>query len=87
MRAVIFMQRKIFLRKLSQALDTARRRCRLPAIFDDAMHRVQQVARKLAIYLVIAHPFRLEGQKTIMFRILEALRWDVPDWIVCPAGT
>ena len=32
------------------------------------------------------NPFRLEGQKTIMFRVLEALRWEVPDWIVVPGG-
>jgi threonine synthase len=32
------------------------------------------------------NPFRLEGQKTIIFRILEALRWEVPDWIVVPGG-
>jgi threonine synthase len=32
------------------------------------------------------NPFRLEGQKTIMFRVLEALRWQVPDWIVVPGG-
>ena len=55
--------------------------------FDDAMQRVQQVARQLGIYLVNSiNPFRLEGQKTIMFRVLEALRWEVPDWIVVPGG-
>ena len=39
------------------------------------------------MYLVNSvNPFRLEGQKTIMFRVLEALRWEVPDWIVVPGG-
>jgi threonine synthase len=32
------------------------------------------------------NPFRLEGQKTIIFRILEGLHWEVPDWIVVPGG-
>jgi len=32
------------------------------------------------------NPFRLEGQKTIMFRVLEALGWQTPDWIVVPGG-
>src|SRR5204862_501528 len=55
--------------------------------FDDAMQRVQQVARKLGIYLVNSiNPFRLEGQKTIMYRVLEALAWEPPDWIVVPGG-
>ena len=32
------------------------------------------------------NPFRLEGQKTIMYRVLEGLGWEVPDWIVVPGG-
>src|SRR5439155_17838415 len=48
---------------------------------------VQQVAGRLGIYLVNSiNPFRLEGQKTIMYRVLEALRWEVPDWVVVPGG-
>ena len=39
------------------------------------------------IYLVNSiNPFRLEGQKTIMYRVLEGLGWEVPDWIVVPGG-
>ena len=56
--------------------------------FDDAMARVQEVSRQLGIYLVNSvNPFRLEGQKTIMYRVLEALHWQAPDWIVVPGGT
>ncbi len=51
------------------------------------MARVKEVSSKLGIYLVNSvNPFRLEGQKTIMLRVLEALRWEVPDWIVVPGG-
>ncbi|MGE3820232.1 MAG: pyridoxal-phosphate dependent enzyme, partial [Isosphaeraceae bacterium] len=31
-------------------------------------------------------PFRLEGQKTIMYRVLEANGWEPPDWVVVPGG-
>ena len=73
--------------KLAQALDHGALTVQLAGDFDDAMLRVQQVAAKLGIYLVNSiNPFRLEGQKTIMYRILEALRWQVPDWIVVPGG-
>src|SRR5262249_39769835 len=52
-----------------------------------AMSRVQQVAAKLGIYLVNSiNPFRLEGQKTVMYRVLEALGWDPPEWVVVPGG-
>jgi hypothetical protein len=51
------------------------------------MRQVQDVCRQLKIYLVNSlNPFRLEGQKTIMLRIIEQLGWDVPEWIVVPGG-
>jgi threonine synthase len=88
MRAIIFIgSGKISYGKLAQALDHGALTVQIAGDFDDAMQRVQQVARRLGIYLVNSiNPFRLEGQKTIMFRVLEALRWHVPDWIVVPGG-
>src|SRR5262249_25341286 len=83
MRAVIFIGSG----KLSQALDHGALTVQIAGDFDDAMQRVQQVARRLGIYLVNSiNPFRLEGQKSIMYRVLEALRWEVPDWVVVPGG-
>jgi threonine synthase len=32
------------------------------------------------------NPFRLEGQKSIMLRILEARDWEPPDWVIVPGG-
>ena len=88
MKAVIFIgSGKISYGKLSQALDHGALTVQIAGDFDDAMQRVQQVAKKLGIYLVNSiNPFRLEGQKTIMYRILEGLGWEVPDWIVVPGG-
>jgi threonine synthase len=88
MRAVIFIgSGKISYGKLAQALDHGALTVQIAGDFDDAMQRVQQVARQLSIYLVNSiNPFRLEGQKTIMYRVLEALRWEPPDWIVVPGG-
>jgi threonine synthase len=88
MRAIIFIgSGKISYGKLAQALDHGALTVQIAGDFDDAMQRVQQVAQRLGIYLVNSiNPFRLEGQKTIMYRVLEALRWEVPDWIVVPGG-
>jgi threonine synthase len=88
MRAVIFIgSGKISYGKLAQALDHGALTVQIAGDFDDAMQRVQQVARKLGIYLVNSiNPFRLEGQKTILYRVLEALRWKPPDWVVVPGG-
>jgi threonine synthase len=88
MKAVIFIgSGKISYGKLSQALDFGALTMQIAGDFDDAMARVQEVSAQLGIYLVNSvNPFRLEGQKTIMFRVLEGLRWEVPDWIVVPGG-
>src|SRR5207302_2824083 len=88
MRAIVIIgSGKISYGKLAQALDHGALTVQIAGDFDDAMARVQQVARQLGIYLVNSiNPFRLEGQKTIMYRVLEALRWEVPDWIVVPGG-
>jgi threonine synthase len=88
MKAVIFIgSGKIAYGKLSQALDYGALTVQIAGDFDDAMVRVREVTRDLGIYLVNSvNPFRLEGQKTIMYRILEALRWDPPDWIIVPGG-
>jgi threonine synthase len=88
MQSIIFIgSGKIAYGKLSQALDYGAKTIQIEGDFDDAMARVQQVSKELGIYLVNSvNPFRLEGQKTIMFRVLEALHWEVPDWIVVPGG-
>jgi threonine synthase len=88
MRAVIFIgSGRISYGKLSQALDYGALTLQIDGDFDDAMARVQEASKQLGIYLVNSvNPFRLEGQKTIMYRVLEALRWQTPDWIIAPGG-
>jgi len=88
MKAIIFIgSGKIAYGKLSQALDYGALTVQIEGDFDDAMVRVKEVCRDLGIYLVNSvNPFRLEGQKAIMYRVLEGLRWEPPDWIVVPGG-
>ncbi|MDP6380541.1 MAG: threonine synthase [Phycisphaerae bacterium] len=78
---------KIAYGKLAQALDYGVQTLQVEGDFDACMKRVKEIARDLKIYLMNSlNPFRLEGQKTIMFRVLESLRWQMPDWIVVPGG-
>ncbi len=73
--------------KLSQAMDYGAHTIQIAGDFDDCMKQVQDVCSELGIYLLNSlNPFRLEGQKTIMYRIMEGLNWEVPDWIVVPGG-
>lgn len=87
-QAIVFIGRgKIAYGKLAQALDFGALTLQLDGDFDACMRRAVECADKLGIYLMNSlNPFRLEGQKTIMLRVLEGLDWNVPDWIVVPGG-
>lgn len=87
-RAVVFVgSGKIAYGKLSQALDYGALTLQIRGDFDDALARVREVCASENIYLCNSvNPFRLEGQKAIMYRVLEGLNWEVPDWIVVPGG-
>ncbi len=87
-RALVFVgSGKIAYGKLSQALDYGALTLQILGDFDDALVRVREVCRERNIYLCNSvNPFRLEGQKAIMYRVLEGLNWEVPDWIVVPGG-
>ncbi|MFP4055558.1 MAG: threonine synthase [Candidatus Brocadiia bacterium] len=88
LRAVVFVgSGKIAYGKLAQALDYGATTLQIDGDFDDAMRQVQDVCRHTGLYLVNSlNPFRLEGQKAIMYRVLEGLGWEPPDWVVVPGG-
>ena len=81
---------KIAMGKLSQALDYGALTLQIQGDFDACLRRIRQIAvdrPEHGIYLMNSvNPFRLEGQKSIMYRILEARDWQCPDWIVVPGG-
>lgn len=88
LRAVVFVgSGKLTQSKLAQALDHAALTLQIAGNFDDALARVREVAAAAKLYIVNSiNPFRLEGQKTVMYRILESLNGDIPDWIITPGG-
>ncbi|MFQ5491875.1 MAG: threonine synthase [Phycisphaerae bacterium] len=87
-QAIVFVgSGKIAYGKLAQALDHGAVTLQIDGDFDACMARVAEVAQKLGLYLMNSvNPFRLEGQKTIMYRVLEGLNWEVPDWVIVPGG-
>jgi len=88
MQAIVFVGGdKIAQGKLAQALDYGAKTIQIEGDFDACMKLVKESANRLGLYLMNSvNPFRLEGQKTIMYRLLEGLNWEVPDWIVVPGG-
>lgn len=88
MPSVIFIPSgKIAYGKLAQALAYGGLTLQIDGNFDDAMTLVLDVCSKMGIYLLNSiNPFRIEGQKAIVFEILQQLDWNVPDWFVIPGG-
>ena len=73
--------------KLSQAYQFGTQLIKIKGNFDDAFLRSLDAADESGSYTVNSvNPFRIEGQKTILYRVLEFLNWEVPDWIVYPGG-
>ncbi|HVP09996.1 MAG TPA: threonine synthase [Phycisphaerae bacterium] len=88
MQAIVFIGAgKIAYGKLAQALDYGALTLQIAGDFDACMKRIREATDRLGLYLMNSvNPFRLEGQKTIMYRVLEGLGWEPPDWIFVPGG-
>ena len=88
MRAYVFIPAgQVAYGKLSQALEYGATVVQIDGNFDDALAIVRDLALETEMYMLNSiNPFRLEGQKTIMFELIEQLGWQPPDWIVLPGG-
>jgi threonine synthase len=83
---VLIPEGKIALGKLSQAMMHGSVVIQIRGNFDDGMRLVQEVAQTLPLNIVNSiNPFRLQGQKTLAFEVIEALG-DCPDYHVLPVG-
>jgi threonine synthase len=84
--AVIVPEGKIATGKLAQALMHGARVVALRGNFDQALDLVRELCKRHPIALVNSvNPFRLEGQKTAAFEVLEDLGGDV-DAVCLPVG-
>ena len=72
--------------KLAQALVYGAEVLAIRGNFDRALDIVREAAEKYPITLVNSvNPYRLQGQKTAAFEIVDALG-DAPDWLCIPMG-
>jgi threonine synthase len=88
MRSLVLVpEGKISWSKLSQALDYGALTCKLRTDFDGCLRLLQELVRQAPVYqLNSINPFRLEGQKTLAYELLEQLDWEPPDHIIVPGG-
>jgi threonine synthase len=73
--------------KLAQALEYGAQVLELRADFDGCLKILYELARKLSVYVLNSvNPYRLEGQKTVAFELMEQLDWKIPDHVIVPGG-
>ena len=84
--AVLVPEGKIALGKLSQALAHGARLLQVEGNFDDCLTLARDLSEHYPVALVNSvNPFRIEGQKTAAFEVVDALG-DAPDLHVLPVG-
>ncbi|MBI2099219.1 threonine synthase [Candidatus Uhrbacteria bacterium] len=88
MRAYILMpSERVALGKVSQAIAYGARVIKVRGNFDACMKLVAAHGSELGLHVVNSiNPVRLEGQKTIIWELLEQLHWQLPNWIILPGG-
>lgn len=83
---VLIPHGKVAAGKLAGAAAHGARVCPIRGSFDNALELVQSLAERKQVALVNSlNPYRLEGQKTAAFEIVDALG-DAPDWLALPVG-
>ncbi len=84
---VLIPEGKIAWGKLSQSMDYGAVTVQLRTDFDGCVRVLTELIRRAPIYLLNSvNPYRLEGQKTPAFEILEQTDWQVPHHIIVPGG-
>ena len=88
LRSIVFIpEGKIAWGKLSQAMDYGALTIQLKTDFDGCVKILGELVQKFPIYLLNSvNPYRLEGQKTPAFEMVEQMDWQVPEHIVVPGG-
>ena len=72
--------------KLAQALDYGAEVVQIEGSFDDALDQLLESADRNLYFLNSINPFRIEGQKTAMFELMEQYGWEAPDYLFVPGG-
>ena len=86
--SIVFIpEGKIAWGKLSQSMDYGALTIQLKTDFDGCVKLVNQLVKSHPIYLLNSvNPYRLEGQKTPAFEMLEQMDWQVPEHVIVPGG-
>jgi threonine synthase len=85
--AILVPHGQISAAKLAQSMDYGAAVLELDGNFDDCMRLIQELGDEPSIYVANSiNPFRIEGQKTVAYELMQQCNWKVPDHIVVPGG-
>ena len=85
--AVFLPSGKVAMGKLAQALFFGAKVLSIDGNFDDALALARKMADERKLYLLNSiNPYRPEGQKSVLFEIMDQLSYDVPDRVILPVG-
>jgi threonine synthase len=85
--AIVVPRGQVTPAKLMQSMDYGALVCEVESNFDGAMKLIQEVSSDTAFYLANSiNPFRIEGQKTVAFELMQQCGWRAPDHVVVPGG-
>src|SRR5699024_12568049 len=88
MNAIVIIHKgKVALGKLAQAIMYRAEIVEIDGNFDDALKMVKKISENNPVTLVNStNPYRLEGQKTAAFEIIDQLGGVAPDILAIPVG-
>ncbi len=72
--------------KLCQAISYGGRIVQVKGSYNDAATLAEQVAGELGFYLAGDYAYRVEGQKTAAFEVVDQLYFNPPEVLLCPIG-
>ncbi len=85
--AILLPRGQITAAKLAQSMDYGALICEIDGNFDECMRLIRELGDDPSIYVANSiNPFRIEGQKTVAFELMEQCGWEVPDHVVVPGG-
>jgi threonine synthase len=73
--------------KIKQTLAYGAEIIRIDGTYDDGIEYLEQYYQSLDLYVCNSiNPFRIEGQKSMIYEVAQSLDWKLPDWIIVPGG-
>lgn len=86
MPCFVLVPEGVALAKLAQVISYGGHIIQIKGTYNDAAALAETLAREMNFYLAGDYAFRVEGQKTAAFELMDQLFFEVPDVVIIPIG-